>query len=935
MKKINFILMIAIVVIVINSIFPNYSYGISGKTVQTIGGKLLSPVMDLLVALCDGAIDISQKVLFGVEGDAIVEVDRVGSWIAKGLAVIASLAVIAGCVALAVFFAPVTGVVATIAVGVGTAVLSIGKAIKTYFAVSVIVSSMLNNMFQLPFIVISPESIIQNKIGMFSVNFFEENTNEQDTSISISDDLHAIIAKWYYAIRNLVIVLFMIVLLYIGIRIILTSISEEKAKYKQMLIDWFVSFCLLFVIHYIMIFSMFIVDEFTKMLSSITNDESVEYFDIVDDKVYDYVKENLVDEEDKPSWFNEKLEQMKGSLGISTGGTEEYSMIYINEDGKKTVRFPVDNFLSQARIKFQLLDKDTSTETYVSVGWKIIYVMLTLYTLRFSWIYLKRVVYIAFLIIIAPLVVLTYSIDKFKDGDAQGFNTWLREYLFNLAIQPLHLILYTVFVGSAMSLASKSPIYVVVVLGFIIPAEKILRNMFGFQKASTPGVLGGAIGTGIAMNAMQNIFGKKPPRPLNSNNIKNVGQATDGGDSRIKEQNIDEAVKGMVDDDETKPMSIEGFTKSDKDYKQDKEDKEEKDEEEKDEDNAMTLATTVGGTMQNFPERLLGNNGSAVISNEVYNAETGKKVQRNNKVKIDNPKRKKKRKAKLKLGRALKGAGRHYVQTKGKQLANRTLNTDWVGGVKRMTLGGVAALTAGTAGVMLGATDGDISKAFRNAGVAGTAAYKGVSNIVGSRKIEGISEAFSKSGYGDEYKQHENEKLAKEIKRDLENHQTLKDELDWDDVEIKKFMNKTIEEYIDSGVKQFDDMLIGEKLKIDGIVQNTKEAIGVMAMGQKIGTDTTKLTSKKKQEWAETFMKRNDTMSNMQKELDKRQKEYDKRIEAVVNKKLDGNEEKKLINEINQEKDKDKTFNSLKSNIKAFEVKTFEKLDKYSEYKYK
>ena len=33
----------------------------------------------------------------------------------------------------------------------------------------------------------------------------------------------------------------------------ISTIAEEKAKYKKMLIDWFTSMCLLFVLHFIII----------------------------------------------------------------------------------------------------------------------------------------------------------------------------------------------------------------------------------------------------------------------------------------------------------------------------------------------------------------------------------------------------------------------------------------------------------------------------------------------------------------------------------------------------------------------------------------------------------------------------------------------------------------------------------------------------------
>lgn len=49
-----------------------------------------------------------------------------------------------------------------------------------------------------------------------------------------------------------------------------------------------------------------------------TGSESVEYFDIKDDKVYDYVKENIVVQYDKPSWIKKKIHKLK-AVGKNSG----------------------------------------------------------------------------------------------------------------------------------------------------------------------------------------------------------------------------------------------------------------------------------------------------------------------------------------------------------------------------------------------------------------------------------------------------------------------------------------------------------------------------------------------------------------------------------------------------------------------------------------
>ena len=63
-------------------------------------------------------------------------------------------------------------------------------------------------------------------------------------------------------------------------------------------------------------------------------------------------------------------------------------------------------------------------------------------------------------------------------GKAQAFNYWFKEYTMNAIIQPVHLILYTVFVSSAMSLARTNMLYALVAISFLLPAEKFIKKMF-------------------------------------------------------------------------------------------------------------------------------------------------------------------------------------------------------------------------------------------------------------------------------------------------------------------------------------------------------------------------------------------------------------------------------------------------------------------------
>ena len=49
----------------------------------------------------------------------------------------------------------------------------------------------------------------------------------------------------------------------------------------------------------------------------------------------------------------------------------------------------------------------------------------------------------------------------------------------------IHLVLYTVLVTSAIDLAVKSPLYEICVLAFIVPAEKIVKEIVEETGATT------------------------------------------------------------------------------------------------------------------------------------------------------------------------------------------------------------------------------------------------------------------------------------------------------------------------------------------------------------------------------------------------------------------------------------------------------------------
>lgn len=129
-------------------------------------------------------------------------------------------------------------------------------------------------------------------------------------------------------------------------------------------------------------------------------------------------------------------------------------------------------------------------------GWNyllrtILYAMLVWYQFKFFFMYLKRVISNAFLILISPLVTVTYAIDKSNDCKAQAFNSWLEEFITNTFIQPMHLILFLVLLYSAGAIAELYPIIAILFMFGIGQGEKLLRGLFKLKGTSVGSVTEG------------------------------------------------------------------------------------------------------------------------------------------------------------------------------------------------------------------------------------------------------------------------------------------------------------------------------------------------------------------------------------------------------------------------------------------------------------
>ena len=97
--------------------------------------------------------------------------------------------------------------------------------------------------------------IIFNKVPILDINVFnfKEAGGQQLEIDSVIYKLRKTIAEWYYVLFTVTAIGLLVTLIYIGIRIAISTVAEKEAEYKRRLKDWFISVVILFTLHFFML----------------------------------------------------------------------------------------------------------------------------------------------------------------------------------------------------------------------------------------------------------------------------------------------------------------------------------------------------------------------------------------------------------------------------------------------------------------------------------------------------------------------------------------------------------------------------------------------------------------------------------------------------------------------------------------------------------
>lgn len=828
---------------------PSLGADSDGDVVE-FGGKLMKPIVSLIVTLGDGAISILHTSIMGTSNPLLHADLNSTIWDMFGR-IFKTIIFAAAGIAFFLLTPAGIGVMASAAVGYFAASLfdnawgALGDGLG-FGSISSFAKENLPDDLYLPAYSISPEEIFQGKILLFNVDFFSEGNeiheeldeegkviyyyylNENGDKVTtskqnIAQELRGTISKWYVGLRNIALVCMMIVLLYIGIRMLLSTLASDKAKYKQMLQDWLMGVLILFLMHYIMAFSVTLVNKLTNIVS-----DSVEQNNYI---------VNI------PDTNNEKLSKFVEEAGL---GEIKQEATYVNGEGETVtgtvIAWPT-NLMGSLRLKTQLANWGADY-----IGYGICFVILVLFTVFFIFTYLRRVLYMAFLTLMAPLVAVTYPIDKITDGKAQGFDKWFKEYIFNLLIQPMHLLLYYILVTSAAELASTNVIYSIVAIGFMIPAEKLLRSFFGFEKAHTPGLLAGPAGAALTMSAINKLGNLGKGKNANSSKEALSSSSDQSGENKPRFDKDVDAANEMVEagrsdettqdntpawneqlsQDQIDELTANGIDPGNQEYNQYLR------EHGIDPNNQEETNLEEGETNNNLSET--GNRYIAQQNNVSGNIEMGK----------NSHKERLKRRANAKLA-----ATKARVINGVKKLPGKYI---------RFAGKAAGAATLGTAGLIAGAATGDISKAsqYTAAGLAAGVSLGGnvsrrfstsmENGIPGLTNYKDPNVAYNEVYNGRKYEKQAQQEYVKNIKN--KNQDILKRNFSEKKVEEMLKEGGNFERFVKNGVDNIDDIMAAQRMIDENQVSGVKEAIAVAKYAKRVGKD---YDTTKAGKWRETF----------------------------------------------------------------------------------
>ena len=146
--------------------------------------------------------------------------------------------------------------------------------------------------------------------------------------------------------------------------------------------------------------------------------------------------------------------------------------------------------------------------------------------------FIKRFITVSFLALIAPLITITYAMDKAGDNKSQILNTWLKEFCYNVFVQVIYALSYLIFAKIGIDLMvtkldfGSLTLAILSILAMFLGVN-ILKQILGFNKASNlVKQLGMGVVIGKTVSTAKKGFKSGKEAMKNNNKQQNIDTST-------------------------------------------------------------------------------------------------------------------------------------------------------------------------------------------------------------------------------------------------------------------------------------------------------------------------------------------------------------------------------------------------------------------------
>lgn len=333
-----------------------------------------------------------------------------------------------------------------------------------------------------------PDTILFNRVAFLDPNFLNPAKNALVSSFS------NVIKNTFESFRIIAIAIFIVAAMIIGIKLAVSSLAAEKAKYKQAIMYWITGIIILTVLKYI-ISAIFIINEEIVEIAFRTQDSIA--FQVPTAEAIPVI-----------GTFIKSIRELftnKEYLTVSVPGYLGFFLRYL-------LQGLGGNLLS-------------SIIAFIVMGQTI--------TLLIA--YIKRMVLCVMLAVASPLIVAVDTINKSVGKQGNLFNNWFKNFTLTVMMQSFHAMVLVVILKILSSVEANSvreSLIAIIMTTGLVKFEKMFKKLFGIDD----GMMGDL--KGAAMKSIAAIHGAKQAVGAVGDNIGKYKNASKKRASLVKERDL-------------------------------------------------------------------------------------------------------------------------------------------------------------------------------------------------------------------------------------------------------------------------------------------------------------------------------------------------------------------------------------------------------------